>query len=134
MLCDKCQQREATRYITNVTSIAGDVPTTSDLCGECFETFSPTTRDLAAELRAGCCYCGGEPFCACPDLSVVLSGVHRTRAICKDCWQEFNRVMSVKLPGMRRGSVAPEEAANLPATFTELHEHIKKWVSERGSR
>jgi len=134
MLCDKCQQREATRHITNVTSTAGDVPTTRDLCSECFETFSPITRDLAAELRAGCCYCGGEPYCACPDLAAALSGAHRTRAICSRCWQEFSRVMSVKLPGMGRGSIAPEQAANLPAIFTEVHEHMKKWVLDRGSQ
>src|ERR1035441_396014 len=99
MLCDKCQQREATCHITNATSIAGDVPTTSDLCSECFETSSPIAREVATAWQAGCCYCGGEPYCGCPDLSVVLSGVHRRRAICRQCWQEFNRVMLLKLPG-----------------------------------
>jgi hypothetical protein len=42
--------------------------------------------------------------------------------------------MSVKLPGMGRGSIAPEQAANLPAIFTEVHEHMKKWVLDRGSQ
>ena len=134
MLCEKCQRREATCHVTNVTSRADDVPTTSNLCGECFEAFSPDAREFAAGLKAGCCYCGGEPYCACPDLAAALSGAHRTRAICRLCWQEFSRVMSLKLPGMERGSIAPEEAANLPAIFTELHEHMKKWVLDRGSR
>ena len=134
MLCEKCQQREATYHVTNVTSGSDDAPTTSDLCRECFEASSPAARELAIELQAGCCYCGGEPFCACPDLPAALSSGHRTRAICRLCWQEFSRVMSLKLPGMARGSITPEQAASLPAIFTELHEHMKKWISDRGSR
>jgi len=43
-------------------------------------------------------------------------------------------VMSSKIPGMGHGSITPEQAANLPAIFTELHEHMKKWVLDRGSR
>lgn len=41
--------------------------------------------------------------------------------------------MQMKVPGMRSGSITPEQAANLPTIFAELHEHMKKWVSERGS-
>jgi len=134
MLCEKCQQREATCHITNVTSGSDEAPTTSDLCSECFEASSPAARDLAAEIQAGCCYCGGESFCACPDLAAALAGGHRTRAICKLCWQEFDRVMSSKIPSLGRGSITPKEAANLPAIFSEVHEHMKKWVSDRGSR
>jgi len=133
MLCEKCQQRDATCHITVATSNSDEEPTTADLCSECFAASNPIGREVAAELRAGCCYCGGESYCACPDLPVALQGGHKTRAICNLCWQEFNRVMQMKVPGMRSGSITPEQAANLPTIFAELHEHMKKWVSERGS-
>ena len=133
MLCEKCQQREATCHMTFASGNIDEVPTTADLCGECFEASSPLAREALAELRAGCCYCGGEPYCSCIDLSVALHRGPKTRVLCNPCSKEFYRVMRLKVPGMGRGIITPEQAANLPTIFAELHEHMKKWVSERGA-
>jgi protein-arginine kinase activator protein McsA len=140
MLCEKCQQREATHHEFNVTvncDERGVVPSASDthteghLCDECYETSSPFAREVTAAWEAGCVYCGGEPIMTAPNLSSALLEEDKIVVLCERCGQEFFRCMNVKFPGLAEGSITPEQIAHLKATFSEIHEQMKKWVSER---
>src|SRR5208282_6590816 len=134
MLCEKCQQREATCHVTSITCRDGDAPTTTDdtptttnLCSECFEASSPQAHEMEAAWRAGCCYCGGEPVSSSVDLSAAASGEHKYSALCGPCKREYSRLFELKFPGMATFSMTPEQMANLqsaniPALFEEMHE------------
>jgi protein-arginine kinase activator protein McsA len=132
MLCEKCQEKEATVFNTHCTNVVGEVPKTSNLCSECWEASSPTAREIAAAWRAGCIYCGGEPFASAPDLSAGVSGTPKTCVLCRPCNQEFYEFINLKLPGLATGSFTPEQTANIHSIFAEVHEHMKKWASKRG--
>jgi len=134
MLCDKCQQREATCYVFSFTFPAGEAPATSNLCSECFEASSPAshTQKVVAALRACCCYCGGEPVNTGPDLSAALSGKHKTAGLCGPCSHEFYRLVALKLPGLQSGWI-DQEQNTITVVYAEIHEHMKKWVAERGA-
>ena len=52
MLCEMCQEREAT---VHETQIAGDVQKSRNLCEQCFQATEPAqASDLGAALKAGC--------------------------------------------------------------------------------
>jgi hypothetical protein len=142
MLCENCRQREATHHETNITVICGESSisetagnlTKSDLCDVCFEASGPDARELMAAWKAGCAYCGGEPICTTPDLSAAGGDEHKTAVVCEACNRELSRCINLKLPGLAGRSITPEQTANLKAIFSEIHEHMKKWVSERGTQ
>lgn len=133
MLCDKCQQREATCHVINFTAPDGDAPGMSNLCSECFESSSPVsfTQEVATALQGACCYCGGKPVNVGPDLSAALSGKHIMAALCGPCSSEFYRVLALKLPGLKAGWLGQDQNA-IAGVHAEMHEHMKKWVAERG--
>ncbi len=142
MLCENCHQCEATHHEINITVICGESgtsetagdPTQSNLCDECFEDSSPDARELTSAWKAGCAYCGGESICTTPDLSAALRDEHKTAVLCERCSREFSRCLNLKLPGMADGSITPAQMGNLKTIFAEIHDHIKKWVSERGEQ
>jgi hypothetical protein len=140
MLCDKCQQREATHHVHHFTShcdetgratTADGSPAMSNLCNECFGDSSPSAREIKAAWAAGCFYCGGEPIMTAPDLSAAPRNEQKTTVLCEPCSGEFFRCAGIKFPGMADGSITPRQAANSMAVLSEIHEHMKKWVSER---
>jgi len=144
MLCENCHQREATHheYSFNFTADGSehgsaqltDAPTESNLCDECFENCSPDARELTAAWKAGCTYCGGEPIMTTSDLSGVPRHEPKTTVLCERCSREFSRCLKLKFPGMADGSITPEQMASLKAIFSDIHDHMKKWVSERGAQ
>src|SRR5664279_946005 len=106
MLCDNCHQREATCHVTNCTNVSGDVPTTGNLCSECFGAAAPVmAQELSSAFQAGCQYCGSEPDCSAPDLSAGLRGKHQIRALCKRCAQECYGFVNRKLPGLGKAKM-----------------------------
>jgi len=64
MLCENCQQREATHHETNITVVCGDSGTSetagaltkSELCDVCFTASGPDARELMGAWKAGCAY------------------------------------------------------------------------------
>src|SRR5205807_1707053 len=99
--------------------------------------------DLTAALRAGCRFCSGEPYaggCAPP---AALSGALRMSFMCKPCTEEYYRFLDEKLPGFVTCAstatvsdelIAKVRASDLSAVFTELENHMNKWVAEKNSQ
>jgi hypothetical protein len=137
MLCNICQEREAT---VHTTIISGDVLRKGDLCEECFKASNPTqAHELTTALKAGCQYCGGEPFTGSGHSLDGLSGTMKPSFMCKPCAQEYSRLLRLKMPGFGSDTLTKEQAAKLaqydfPAIFAEAEEHMKKWVAERDSQ
>jgi protein-arginine kinase activator protein McsA len=137
MLCDICQEREATNH---ATQIVGDVLTHSNLCNKCFEDSKPTeARDLATALQAGCRYCGGEPYSGGYDPIALLSGIYKISFMCKLCTEERSRFLRQKHPGFGEATVTKEQIAKILASRSspisiKAEEHMKKWVSEKRKR
>ena len=81
MLCEMCQEREATVHATH---IAGEDLKHRNLCDKCFEAAKPTqARDLATALQAGCRHCGGEPYTGSGHSLDGLSGTMKLSFMCK---------------------------------------------------
>jgi protein-arginine kinase activator protein McsA len=141
MLCEICHEREAT---VHNTEIAGDVQKTRDLCEQCFQATEPARAgDLAAALKAGCRYCGGEPYAGGGSPLPGPTGVHGITFMCKPCSEEYYRVLDHKIPGFvecaRTATVTDDliakmRACDFSAILTEIEDHMKKWVAERGER
>ena len=137
MLCEMCQQREAT---VHQTEIAGDVQKSRDLCEQCFQAAEPRqASDLGAALKAGCRYCGGEPYAGVPG-STSAPGIS---FMCKPCSEEHYRFLDHKIPGFvecaRTATVTDDliakmRACDFSAVRTEVEDHMKKWGAQQGQR
>jgi protein-arginine kinase activator protein McsA len=138
MLCEICHEREAT---VHNTEIAGDVQKSRDLCEQCCQATDPAQAgNLAAALRAGCRYCGGEPYAGGGSSLTGPTGIHRISFTCKPCTEEYYRFLDHKIPGFvecaRTATVTDDlkarmRSCDLSAIFTEIEVHMKKWVAER---
>lgn len=132
MLCDICQEREATIHNTH---IVGEVLRHSNLCNKCFEDSKPTeARDFATALHAGCRFCGGEPYTGSSHSPDGLSNIRNLSFMCKRCAEEYFRFLRLKIPGFTSDTLTKEQAAKLAtydtaAIFTEAEEHMKKWLA-----
>ena len=139
MLCDICQKREATSHETHCTNIKGEVPKERHLCNECFEASYPTqAHEMATAFKVGCKYCGGKPEIGGDDPFSTLTGDHKMRFLCKSCAGEYFGFVRRRLPGFGTGNITKDQIAtiqktDIPALFTELEEHMRKWVSKRDS-
>lgn len=136
MLCEICQEREATIHTTHIVD---DVPKPSNFCDKCFEAFKPNqARGLAGALQAGCRYCGGVPAGGGPDPIARIRGIRKVSFMCKACATELSRFLSQKVPGWREETITPEQAAKIhtldvPAILFEADEHMKKWIADKNS-
>ena len=148
MLCQNCQQREATVHIT---SIVDDVAESRDLCKDCCETEVPEWKESVTEaLAARCRYCGGQPCASGTDFFARV-GLEETKFMCRPCWEEFNRYSTQEFerrfrPEVERldrefelfpDGVSPSQQEQM-AALAELREaadkHMKQWVAQRGSQ
>jgi hypothetical protein len=142
MLCEKCNSREATIHITEVTSGTAGVSKTTNLCSECSESLgtSDEVRQMSAAWKnARCRYCGGEPSCGGGDPIAGLSGTRGMSFMCGPCAEEYYRFLGQKWPGFGDVTITDEQIAAIHATdkptvFRAAEEHMKKWVAERHSR
>lgn len=156
MLCTKCQIREATVHITTCSSHEGSGPSSHegkgpqniDLCQECFETSDLEEKrllptDFEAAQKAGCRFCGGEPYFGGSDPLAILGGIRKWSFMCKPCAEEYYGFLSLKLPGLgdpnrtkeQRGTlVAKFKECDFPAILAELDKHMKQWLAKRKSQ
>lgn len=134
MLCDICQEREATIHNTQ---IVGAVLKRSDLCDKCFEFSKPNeNQGLAAALQTGCRYCGGEPYSGGDDPIAMLSGVRKVSFTCKSCADEYSRFLRQKWPGFGEPTITTEQIAKIRTSdsspiLIEADEHMEKWVADK---
>lgn len=126
------------------TEVAGDVQKTRDLCERCFQATEPARAvDLAAALKAGCRYCGGEPYAGGVSLLPRPTGIHGISFMCRPCSEEYYRFLDHKIPGFvecaRTATVTDDliakvRACDFSVILTEVEGHMKKWVADRGNR
>jgi hypothetical protein len=132
MLCDNCHQREATCH---VCAIVGDVMTSRDLCVECHEANSPEAREFSAAQRdAHCEFCGGQPCAGGTDVLALVTGVQKLKFMCMPCSMEHNRYVQQELGPNISGLSQQEQLELLRKLDKEADAHMKRWVSQGGSR
>ncbi len=118
MLCERCQEREATVFITDCHIQAGhpeeSTISSRHLCLECSaREFPEDLKKSQAQLAAGCSYCGR--LCR--------------QSVCARCSAELRRVMQEKgfSPRARAGRDEREKQMRI---MQEVIAHMKKWVQE----
>lgn len=141
MLCEKCQEREATVHMTRIIN---GVMTNSNLCTECTEA-SPAAhdreaaawmRELATEAKTkNCKYCGDQPCVPSPDFTAIIAGEQRHTFLCVPCSKELQRLIQQELPNIDQST---SQQKDISAMFQKLQEvadkHMKQWVSQRGEQ
>jgi protein-arginine kinase activator protein McsA len=130
MLCQKCQQREATCH---TTAVSGDVAQRSDLCEACFnESASSEIREMTKATRdAHCQYCGGSPCCGGTDTLAMILGIHQMNFMCMSCAMEHNRFIRAQSEHCSQDSSQEEQMATIKNIMDTVDAHMKQWVSER---
>ena len=132
MLCENCHQREATCHICE---IEGDVMKSRELCVECHEASSREAKELAAAQRDALCqYCGGQPCAGGTDFLALVTGVQKLKFVCMPCSMEHNRYIQQHLPQHASGLSQSEQLALLRKLDREADEHMRRWLSGRGSQ
>lgn len=130
VLCEKCQENEATVHLTMV----GDrLSQSKDLCEECYEATSPQFRALsAAQKDARCEYCGAQPCIYGSDILALATGVQKLKFMCTPCSIEYNRYIQDSLLGSPPGLSQREQVELIRKLDQETALHMKRWVSQRG--
>jgi protein-arginine kinase activator protein McsA len=132
MLCERCQKNEATCH---VCTIVDGVSQSRDLCIDCHEASSPEAREFSAAQRdAHCEYCGGQRCAGGTDFLALVTGVQKLKFMCMPCSTEHNRYVQQQLQQDASGLSQREQLVWLRKLDREADEHMKQWVSERGSR
>ncbi len=132
MLCENCHQREATCHITE---IEGDVTKSRDLCSECHEASSPEAREFAAaQPGARCQYCGGQPCAGGTDFLALVAGVQKLKFMCMPCSMEHNRYIQQHVQQDASELSQQEQLSLLRKLDKEADQHMRRWVSERGTQ
>ena len=103
-----------------MTAIIGGEMSKMNLCQECFESEHPDAAaqaesQLAAQLEAGCRYCG-RPCRA---------------TLCRRCAVEYQRILKFKGFFTLDREVSEETMARRLRIMQEVEAHMRKWVSER---
>ncbi len=132
MLCESCHENEATCH---VCTIVDGKSQSRDLCIECHEASSPEAKEFSeAQRNARCQYCAGQPCAGGTDFLAMVTGVQKLKFMCMPCSMEHNRYIQQQLQGDASGLSQQEQLALLRKFDREADEHMKRWVSERGSR
>lgn len=131
VLCEVCHERPATNHICY-----GDTGKSSDFCDECFKSSaSPDIiQSVAAAHDAHCQYCGGQPRAGGTDFLALVTGVQKLKFMCLPCSMEHNQFVQQRLQRDSSGLSQQEQLALLQKLDQEADEHMRRWVSERGSR
>ncbi len=148
MLCEKCHERKATVF---TTQIVDGVSNTSQLCEECALATGILPWDAetaAAAKNASCTYCGGTPCVPCRNGLFKVLGIESENFACMNCHQEIVqfafRQLKIK-PGpagdlppdeqqrlldevTARMSLPPGELAANPALQDALDAHMRQWL------
>ena len=110
------------------------VVTSRDLCIECHEASSPEAREFsAAQGNARCQYCGGQPCAGGTDFLALVTGIQKLKFMCMPCSMEHNRFVQGQLQE-DSGLSQQEQLALLRKIDRDADEHMRQWISERGTR
>jgi protein-arginine kinase activator protein McsA len=132
MLCEKCQEREATCF---VHAIADGVSKSRDLCNECFEAESPEAKEHASVMSAARCqYCCGQPCAGGTDILALITGVQQMKYLCMTCSLEHGRFVQQQLKSASLNLSQQEQLAAIRMINIEADKHMEQWVSDRGSQ
>lgn len=109
--------------------------TSKDLCVECHKASSPEAREFSAvQSDAHCEYCGGQPCAGGTDFLAMATGVQKFKFMCMPCSMEHNQYVQQQLQQEALSLSQQEQLALLRKLYDEADEHMKQWVSKRGSR
>ena len=109
--------------------------TSRDLCIECHEASSPEAGEFsAAQREARCEYCAGQPCAGGTDFLAMVTGIQKLKFMCMPCSMEHNRYVQQQLQQDTSGLSQQEQLALLRKLDQEADQHMRKWVSERGSQ
>jgi protein-arginine kinase activator protein McsA len=129
MLCQQCQQREATNHIT---SIRDDVQEFRDLCNECLESSDTPVRDIAASMRdARCTFCGAPAKVGSMDSLSLCVGEQRTTHFCFRCSEEHHRFTIAALEQVLDGLSQEQQLDVLRRLRQDAERHMRDWLSRR---
>jgi hypothetical protein len=133
MICENCQQHEATYHLT---TIEGDAMEVAHLCLKCYEADSPEAKAAIAARDAHCEYCGGQPCVGGTDLHAALTGLRRLKLMCLPCSLEHLRYSQMQLPQLQRalGLAQPAKMALLGKLDKQADKHMEQWLAKRRSR
>ncbi len=108
---------------------------TRNLCAECFEASSPDARQFASAQRdARCEYCGGQPCAGGTDFLAMVMGVQKLKFMCLPCSMEHNRYVQGHLREDTSRLSQQEQLDLLQELNKKADQHMRQWVSRRGSR
>ena len=131
MLCDNCQQREATHCVNTVVD---GVVTTKDLCAQCHAASSTEARDFIGQAEnARCEYCGDGPCGGGTDFLALGTGVSKLKFMCMPCTLEHDRYVSGLLPQWLKDAAdqsPPQQAAQLRQIIEKADQHMKQWLAK----
>ena len=133
MLCERCQDREASCHSTTVSE---GTTTSIALCEECFQSSAePAAREFfAAAKGARCRYYGGPPCCGGMDSFETLVESQQMNFLCMRCFNEFSRFCQQQLEHLPQDLPQQEQMVAIRALHDEADRHMRQWVSERGAR
>ena len=133
MLCEKCQERDATFH---TTTIIGDVSKTTDLCRECFESSGASfAKGLAQSLHGTRCqYCGAPATIGTMDHLALGTGEQHMMRFCNACSTEFNGYTMLALKQCPEGLSQQEQLEAMRQLREDAEQHMKQWVSKRQSQ
>ena len=131
IVCEVCHERPATHHVCDANT-----GTSRDLCAECFEpSASPEVRQFSAAVRdAHCQYCGGQPCAGGTDILALATGVQKMKFMCMPCSMEHNRYVQQQMQRDVSGLSQHQQLVLLRKLDEEADQHMKQWVSERGSQ
>jgi hypothetical protein len=132
MLCQNCQKRDATCYISIQS---GGTFTESAVCDECFEIQTPDVKEKASAARAAHCeYCGGRPCLSCFDFFGSVMGSPKTKFMCYDCSEAFAgyamQEMDRPFPKVSGGS--PQDG--FMVMRSTIDKYMAQWVAAAANR
>ena len=130
-ICEVCHERRATHFVCY-----SGTGKSRHLCDECFQSSAPpeVVRAAAAMRDAHCQYCGDQPCVGGPDIFALFTGVLKSKDICMPCSVEYHRFLQKRLASETPGLSHQEQSAVIQKLPDEADTHMKRWVSEGGSR
>ena len=133
MLCEKCQEREATVFITQI--VDGDSKSLR-YCEECAGESGALPWDagtMQAMKTAVCVYCGGSPCVPRRGGLVRMAGLESEDFVCQWCMAEITMFAALELQGAgpeTMEALATVEAVPNQELLAKLETHMKQWLAE----
>lgn len=133
MLCEGCQEREATGHSTLVID---GVARSFALCDECMvPSAGPEAAEFFAAMKtARCIYCGGVACSGGMDApEITPGGKPQMKYWCRQCMNEGSRYWQQLMHRLPQDLPREEQLAVGLTLLDELDRHMREWVAKRGS-